>query len=177
MPKIWTWLVIMLVIVALGFSFLIYSGKYDKPASVYALGDSVSYYKTKDNARKYMLAGWSRQENGYTWTDGKEASMLFDVQNAEDKNLLLQIRAFAYLGGGLPCQTVDVYANEIKTASWKITNEAWHEAEIPYTAAGDGLIKIKLTISDPTSPKEIGKSTDERKLGIAVKELIISVKD
>ena len=145
MPKIWTWLVIMLAIVASGFSFLIYSGKYDKPASVYTLGDSVSYYKTEDNARKYMLAGWSRQEKGYTWTDGKEASMLFDVQNAEDKNLLLQIRAFAYLGGGLPCQTVDVYANEIKTASWKITDEAWHEAEIQYTAAGNGLIKNKLT--------------------------------
>ena len=177
MPKIWTLLVIMLAIVASGFSFLIYSGKYDKPAAVYKLGDSISYYKTEDNARKYMLEGWSREEKGYTWTDGNEASMLFDVQNAGDKNLLLQIRAFAYLGGGLPCQTVDVYANEIKTASWKITDEAWHEAEIPYTAAGDGLLKIKFVISDPTSPKDIGQSTDERKLGIAVKELIISVKD
>ncbi len=177
MQKIWTRLVIMLAIVASGFSFLIYSGKYDKPASVYTLGDSISYYKTEDNARKYMLSGWSRQEKGYTWTDGNEASMLFDVQNIGDKNLLLQIRAFAYLPGGLPCQTVDVYVNDIKTASWKITDEAWHEAEIPHTAAGNGLIKIKFTISDPTSPKEIGESADGRKLGIAVKELIISAED
>ena len=177
MPKIWTLLVIMLAIVASGFSFLIYSGKYDKPASVYTLGDSVSFYKTEDNARKYMLAGWSRQEKGYTWTDGNEASMLFDLQNIGDKNLLLHIRAFAYLGGGLSCQTVDVYVNDIKTASWKITDEAWHEAEIPYTAAGNGLLKIKFVISDPTSPKNIGQSTDERKLGIAAKELIINVID
>lgn len=177
MQKIWTRLVIMLAIVASGFSFLIYSGKYDKPASVYTLGDSVSYYKTEDNARKYMLTGWSRQEKEYTWTDGNEASMLFDIQNFRGKNLRLHIRAFAYLGGGLPCQTVGVYVNDIKTASWKITDEAWHAAEIPYTAAGNGLIKIKFTISDPTSPEEIGESADGRKLGIAVKELIISAED
>ena len=177
MQKIWTRLVIMLAVVASGFSFLIYSGKYDKPAAVYKLGDSISYYKTEDNARKYMLTGWSRQEKEYTWTDGNEASMLFDIQNFRDKNLRLHIRAFAYLGGGLPCQTVDVYVNEIKTASWKITDEAWHGAEIPYTATGNGLLKIRFAISDPTSPKEIGESSDERKLGIAVKELIITVKN
>ncbi|MDD4160182.1 MAG: hypothetical protein PHO18_04465, partial [Synergistaceae bacterium] len=108
---------------------------------------------------------------------GNEVSMLFDVQNAGDKNLLLQIRAFAYLGGGLPCQTVDVYVNDIKTASWKITDEAWHEAQIPHSTVGNGLLKIKFVISDPTSPKDIGQSTDERKLGIAVKELIISSED
>lgn len=173
MQKIWNGLILILLITAVTIYLFLSSGKFNKPAEDYKIGDSVSC-KTEVSARKYMVKGWSLREKEYTWTDGPEASMLFDVKNAENKDLKLRMRAAAYLGGGLSYQTVSVYANDTKIADWKVSGEEyWYEAAITSKVAGRVSLKIKFVISDPTSPKEAGRSEDERKLGIAVRELVI----
>jgi hypothetical protein len=54
-------------------------------------------------------------------------------------------------------------------------NREWHEAYISEDIAQDGLLDIVFTISDPTAPCEVQESKDCRKLGMAVKEMIVNV--
>jgi hypothetical protein len=173
MQKIWNGLIIMLIAASAGISILLYTGKYSKPVAVYTVGDKISCRKEL-NAGKYMADGWSVQEKEYTWTDGSEASMVFDVHGSENKDLMLKMRASAYLGAELSFQEVEVYANELKIANWKIPgSESWFEAAIASDLIRDGLLRVKFVISDPTAPKDVMKSDDGRKLGIAVRELVI----
>ena len=78
------------------------------------------------------------------------------------------------MGGKLKQQKVDVLVGDNKVAEWNVTKDDWYESIIPETTYSDGKLIIKFKISDPISPKEVGQSQDSRKLGIAVKELVIS---
>jgi len=174
MQRLWNCLIVMLFAASAGIMIMVSSGKYNKPAPVYAIGDILTCRK-ESNASKYMTEGWSSQEKECTWTDGSEASMFFDVLDAQNKRLQLKMKGSAFLGGILPFQSVEVYANEHKIADWKVRNaEASFEAAIAPEIVNEGLLQIKFLISDPTSPKDVMQSEDGRKLGIAVKELVIS---
>ena len=49
----------------------------------YTLGDPILFYGTKPSFRKYQPTGFSVTEDGYTWTDGTEASLTL-VPNIEE---------------------------------------------------------------------------------------------
>ncbi|MGD9707687.1 MAG: hypothetical protein AB7V07_08520 [Candidatus Delongbacteria bacterium] len=145
----------------------------------YELGTSVIFAKN-GNSTDFIpdpkLSGWSQPESSFTWTNGNEAVLSVNVNNSKDKNLRLRLKASPYLGGKLKQQEVGVHVNETKVAHWSIAKADWYEAVIPADVNKDGKLMIKFTISDPASPKEVGKSKDSRKLGIAVKEMIITDK-
>jgi len=130
------------------------------------------------NVSDFVRFGWSNQEPTHRWTDGSQAKLVFRLQDQPDENLLLRLKASAYLGGGLPYQTIDVAVNGQKTATWKMKGKwgkwDWYEATIPSNLVGkDRLLEVLFNISNPTSPAEVGESKDTRKLGIAARELMI----
>ncbi|MDL2285945.1 hypothetical protein LJC24_00710 [Desulfococcaceae bacterium OttesenSCG-928-F15] len=123
--------------------------------------------------KKFLLTGWSTQEENHLWTDSSEASLKIILQDAQNKNLILRMDANAYLGGGLTHQQVNVVINGQKVTSWEMTGRKWYEAQIPASITGDGLLNISFQISNPTAPCEVSDSKDCRKLGMAARELII----
>ena len=143
------------------------------PQNRYALGDVVSFDATGESSR-FATSGWSFQEDAHRWTEGSRAELAFVIQDAEpDKDLLLRFEASAYLGGGLPCQVVNVFANGEKVGTWQVMGLDWFEAVIPGEVLHDGLLNITFDISDPTAPSDVGESTDSRKLGISAREFVI----
>ena len=152
----------------------------EKTSVNYEPGTSVSFTKngnSVDFIPDPKLSGWSQPESSHTWTNGNEAILSVNVNNSKNKNLKLRLKASPFLGGKLKQQEVGVYVNETKVAHWSITKNDWYEAVIPTTVNNNGKLMIKFTISDPTSPKEVGQSQDSRKLGIAVKEMLITETD
>ena len=139
----------------------------------YALGEAISF-ANNGLSEDFITFGWSGQEENYRWTDNSQASMLFHIQDRErGGDLLLRLRASAYLGGGLSHQSVEVFANEEKVATWEMADLDWYEAVIPSRLMQNDTLDIVFNISNPTSPSEVGQSGDTRKLGIAARELII----
>lgn len=118
--------------------------------------------------------GWSEQEELYTWTQGATAMLSFMLATVPQNDLTLHVKAFPYLGGGLKEQLIGVYANDTKIATWRITDETDIQSTIPAAIIRDDTLNLVFKVNNPTSPKEVGASEDSRKLGIAVKELVIT---
>lgn len=140
----------------------------------YEMGQSVNF-ELSGNSEEFCRFGWSVQEKNHRWTEGSQVGLSFHLQgrNAE-KDILLRLNAAAYLGGGRAHQEIGVFANEKQVATWQIKGLDWYEAVIPAGLIDNtGLWRIVFTISDPTAPSEVSDSKDIRKLGIAVKELIL----
>lgn len=137
------------------------------------LGQSVSFDE-KSGRHDLLFSGWSHPETHHRWSDGGEAEINFRVKNYKKHDLILHLNAHAYLGGGLAYQNVAITANGVPLALWKVSGDAIYEAVIPAgTMQEDGVVKLKLSIDDPRAPCSVGESTDCRKLGIAVKNLLI----
>ncbi|MDL2285940.1 LTA synthase family protein [Desulfococcaceae bacterium OttesenSCG-928-F15] len=136
------------------------------------LGESLFFTETS-NPQKFLKAGWSGQETAHRWTDGPEASILLPIHSMQNNDLILRLYANAYIGGGLTHQTIGVIVNGEQVASWKMIGKEWYEAKIPSSLVDNGLVKISFKISNPTAPCEVSDSKDCRKLGMAVRELIL----
>jgi len=130
---------------------------------------------TADGNSGFLIrGGWSGQEATHRWTDGSQAGLLFRLKKQPDTNLLFRLKASAYLGGGLPYQTIDVVVNGQKTTTWQMKGLDWYEAVIPSRLVSkNGILEVLFNISNPTSPAEVGESKDARKLGIAAREMIM----
>ncbi len=144
-----------------------------------SLGISEPIFFTMDGKASDLLRfGWSNQEPNHRWTVGPQAKLIFKLNNQSEKDLLLRLKAFAYLGGGLSHQTIDVMVNDKKVGTWQMRGLDWYEAVIPSgLLPKDGLVEVIFNISDPTSPLEVGESADSRKLGIAAQELVFLKKE
>lgn len=144
----------------------------------YTMGQRVDFTGNGDS-RIYKTHGWSGQEENHCWTEGPQAGLRFQLQGerrgGKQTNLLFRLNAFPYLGGGLPFQEIRVIVNGQHLGTWQISDNGWFEAEIPsdQVMEYDRLLEIALDISDPTAPREVGRSSDYRKLGIAVQAVEI----
>ena len=143
------------------------------PRNSYTLGKSVSFNAKGANAI-YTTHGWSSQEETHRWTEGPKAGLSFVISDdMAGKDVLLRLKAHAYLGGGRPYQTVDVFANGQQVTAWEMKDLNWYETHIPIKLLKEGVLNLEFTISDPTAPSDVGESKDARKLGIAALELVI----
>jgi hypothetical protein len=136
-------------------------------------GEHVHFSKEGEGA-EYIVNGWSGQEPTHRWSNGPKAEMEFKLREKPLKNLVLRLKANAYLGGGRSYQAIGIDVNGQNVATWQMKGLDWYEALIPSRLVDeDGLLKVIFNISDPTSPAEVGASSDSRRLGIAARELVI----
>lgn len=139
------------------------------------IGRSV-VFSQKTDEDKYLIDGWSGLEKSHCWTDGKRATLRFKLESLPDNGLLFRMKAFPYLARGeLDRQIVDFSVNGEKVAQWNMMKESWYEAKITKKIIGsDGVLNVVFDISHPASPAEFGHSSDNRKLGVGIRELIIT---
>ena len=139
-------------------------------------GDTISF-SGKGTGNNYLKEGWSVQDESYVWTEGDKATLTVNIPDSEVESLLFRLNAFAYLGGNLPHQNVEVAINGRRVTTWQISEPGWYEVRIPESIVGNGNLEFVFTIGDPTAPCEVGESKDCRTLGIAVMKMQINAAD
>jgi len=142
-------------------------------AKPYKVGQSI-YFGKQGSSSYFVVDGWSGQELTHRWTNGSRASLHFKLDQAFNSDLVLRLRGNGNLAQGkIDHQQINVFINNQQVGEWVMRGEEWYEAPIPAELIGNSFIEVAFEISDPTAPCEVYKSSDCRKLGMSVKELVI----
>lgn len=147
----------------------------------YALGTTIDFTK-EVGARRYLLAGWSGLELGYgVWSDGAVAELAFALDTELEAALTFRVHVTPHISPGHPDIKVTVSANGIDLDQWKFSYvyrdqiaQSRRTVTIPTDAVTGNELRIKLFIEHPISPWELGISSDERDLGLALHSLSIA---
>ena len=114
-------------------------------------------------------AGWSFQEEGYTWTIGTASVINLPVAPCYEGGRLLLL-AHPFTHRTLPHQRVAVMIKEQVVANFTMTEERILEIEIPAElAAGEDHLAVTLGLPDAVSPTISGVGNDDREIALAVK--------
>jgi hypothetical protein len=141
----------------------------------YRLGSLLAFTEA-GNSNYIVRGGWGGQETRHRWTTARQSALVVRLDKVPASDLVLKLRGQAYLARGeIDRQLIGVRVNGRQVAQWRMRGEEWFEAPIPASLVGeDGLLNVVFQISNPAAPADFGHSADPRKLGMAVKELVIS---
>lgn len=116
--------------------------------------------------------GWSGRESWGRWTDQKIANLQFNLGINQDSDLKIIVEGQCFLSEKLKEQWVTISANDYLLKRFQCTlanNGASQSITISRNMiAEDGALNIKFVIDNPTSPSQLGLSTDGRKLGFGL---------
>ncbi|HZE68543.1 MAG TPA: hypothetical protein VE135_03330 [Pyrinomonadaceae bacterium] len=124
---------------------------------------------------RFTWYGWSWGEQAFRWTDGDEAGIVFGLDLRQNSILTVKMGAFA--GPGKPAQQrVEVFLNDERLQDVILTDEPAHE----YIFQLDGRILrerniLTFKLPDAASPKSLGLSADQRRLGIRIEWLELTL--
>ncbi|CAG7647020.1 hypothetical protein PAECIP111802_03894 [Paenibacillus allorhizosphaerae] len=141
------------------------------PPPTYEYGNQ-SKFGIGGDTTKYEIWGFSTPEQGFTWTDGKGASLSIPVKKA-DKDLILKITGFPFLAGQVTHQRVNVKIDGKLLTQWDITSQGGWEVKIPKELTNDDVIHCNLEFLDAVSPFDMKLSDDQRVLALALQSLVI----
>jgi glycosyltransferase involved in cell wall biosynthesis len=130
----------------------------------------------------YLGEGWSQVEEGMgVWSDGDRAEINFSLRPEGAKALFFNVQVRPFLAKWHSRIDVSVTANDVPVGEWSLNTEghggrhwSWHHAQIPEEVTASDEIQIVLSIRSPVSPKELGLSSDIRKLGIALRQFSLT---
>jgi len=120
------------------------------------------------NKNVYQRKGWSDPEEWGTWTEGENAVLIMSIDSVKDLFLHLNINMM------FNNNPIDVYVNNVMIGSYKFV-VGDNIVRIPKDIYPDKKLKIQFEIKDPQSPKDLGYSNDERKLGMGVSSFYLDI--
>ena len=117
---------------------------------------------------KYLWYGWSWNEPEIRWSDGREAAVIFALNEASNSVLQIRMGPFVFPGkideqkvniaiNGQPIQHPVLKDDEIQTYSMTVSKDILKNKNI-----------LTLDLPNAASPKSLKVSGDLRKLGIKV---------
>ena len=122
--------------------------------------------------------GWANPERSGTWTNAREADLLFKVSDWDKSPIAVEVAARPFLVEDRhPAIEVEVLANGVPIGTWKY--DIAHDrglvkrlAIIPESVmAQSSFLKLTFRINTPLAPSDAGTSTDTRSLGILVSRI------
>jgi hypothetical protein len=149
----------------------------------YGLGESIDF--SSSIASRYILGdGWAETESWGVWTQEETALIRFAPQTVPDAGLAINALVVPFLPKIKPHLTVAVTVKGQKIARWDFNRRernsgegVWRQARIPRPLCEYGEqceICITLTMSPIDSPRSLGLSSDDRKLGLGLRRLSLS---
>lgn len=148
------------------------NGTIIKAEQNYTLGTQIDF--STSESKKFRRIGWGSLESAGSWTIGKSATLELD-NLPSDESLLLEIDVTPFtVAGKLPTQHIELFINNHTLGNLDLTAKGTHKMLIPSKYLKGKQDLVKLSISSPTSPKELGISGDDRELGVQVRTLTIS---
>jgi len=150
--------------------------KTEQKAAAYQLGTVINFFGAGNNSLQYIGKGWSRPEKNFTWTNGKEATLNFEISDV-NKDLLLKVNSYAFIvRGKVEEQNVTLLANGQNIGQWQYSstkNKGERTATVSKSIIKDNKLILTFQIPDSAVPKEQGFNNDTRTLGIAVSTIVI----
>ena len=141
---------------------------------LYRVGDTISFVPN-GNALKYKWEGWSDPEKGFTWTNGKKASLVFQLEKEPEKGLILTADLFAFLPGKkITRQRAHIYVNDKKIGTWIVVSPGNYKISIPKYLLDKKIVNINLELPDADSPLDLMVSTDKRTLALAFRKIVFT---
>ena|GEM_PF-464408 len=139
---------------------------------VYQFNSEITFGKN-GNSAIYQMEGWSWPEEGFTWTDGKFASLIIPVKPPKsDVVLKAKLSPFVH-SGKLNSQKIIIFVNEEYLGDWEVSASGEYQITIPRKLVTDNLLKIVFKLPNASSPADFNQSDDPRKLGIAMQSIIL----
>lgn len=140
--------------------------------ALYELPVSLRFGKgTGDEA--YVGSGWSGAEQGYRWTIGSAASLLFGVDGKIGAQHCAKILARPFKGSEADAARIvrmSVNGEEMGTMQMLGANEYLIPIPLP---SNTPHVTVDFHIDNPRSPASLGLSNDERQLGFAIERFNI----
>lgn len=118
----------------------------------------------------FLLKNWYPSESIGTWTLGANPSLSFILTQAPSKPVVLSTTFFTLT----PNQNISVFANDQLLGRWSVEKpfaQVDMSATIPVDAFKGSALKIAFGIDKPSSPAELGISSDARRLGMFVSKV------
>lgn len=134
------------------------------------------FFGSSGNADKFKLDGWSRAEGVLTWTDGVEASINLPVSKPYHPVTLKAYFRPYFAPGRVKSQRVNVLVNGRAVGTWTIKRKGFKEhtlVVLPGFFTDPERTVITFQIPDARAPADMGESIDTRRLGIAVKTMVL----
>lgn len=120
------------------------------------------------DAEAYMWYGWGKREAGLRWTNGKEAALVFSLNQINDTVMRIKLSAFV-VPGKHDEQRVNIALNGQRLQILLLKEEAAREDALVLPKE---ILRQKNVLTfglpDAVSPKSVGQGDDTRPLGIAV---------
>ncbi|MBQ6287741.1 MAG: hypothetical protein IJK71_00685 [Clostridia bacterium] len=146
---------------------IVYHGDTARKTRKYTL-DTELFFDARATAEDYQVSGFYEHEDGFTWTCGNDAEMLFELpEEPGDLEMVLRYRTF----NGL--QSVGVWANEKLVDIYYADGEMEELVIIPKGTVTGTQLRIRLELPDARSPAETGEGKDTRILALAMQSLVI----
>jgi len=127
--------------------------------------------------RAVFWSGWSQPEAKGCWTDGPDASLRWVSPRDLPDDARLVIRGFVFSPNGESLRgSVSVNGRQTGDLSRLCGMSGPSDLSMPLsTSPGERDINVHIHIDNPSSPREAGLSSDERRLGLFVQSVRIEV--
>jgi hypothetical protein len=139
----------------------------DHDYALLPLGKRINF-NNNDESAGYLWYGWSNAEETFRWTEGKNSTLVFALDQTKD--LILKMKIVPFVREGLlKQQRIFVELNGTPIDSLVFNRNP--DTEVSITLPGRLLRQknvIKFKIPDAASPELLKISTDQRLLGFAV---------
>ena len=166
-------LIISAFVVIAGIDFSRAAENSPSPDKAYTFGTVISF-GASGGSERFKVAGWSKAEQEFTWTEGKGATFLVEVPPVETA-LALRMKLVGLIHPPeVSSQPVEVYVNGQKVAYWQVAAPANFTAMIPQKIAAAKKLEIELRTSGSTTPKALKMNDDTRILGVGCFEMEIT---
>ena len=152
----------------------------------YRWGTPLKFGAYADSIR-YQGKGWSEGEQGFTWTNGKRASLAIPIDKTESDIMLRATFLPFVVPGKLDRQRMNILANGKKVGAWVATTERgfWDKIRrkslfqektivIPNNLLEDSALAITFELPDAASPASLAVGEDVRTLGIAMHSIVLT---
>jgi len=130
---------------------------------------------TDPEAGKYLWYGWSDAEKDLRWSDGREATVVFRVNEVRD--MLLEIKMAPFISNREPfLQRLMLSLNNQALDPLTLSDGAMKTYPIKLSKkllASQNVLRFRFP--DAASPASLGIGTDDRLLGIKVTSIQFSV--
>ena len=142
---------------------------------------TVLFNKT-GNIAEFKTHGFSGPEENITWTNDKEAFVSITMPKVQENHrLVMSVDGMPFLSPKkLKKQNIKVFVNDVLVDKWVLDKSQFYNfiVLLPQNIQDkDNNINVKFQISNPKSPKELKLSNDARKLGFALRRLVLTEMD
>jgi len=146
-------------------------------AKLYTLGDAIRFANT-GNGAGYRGPGWAESEAWGTWSDGGPSTARLSTVWDRKADLMLAVRARGFVAPQLPRQYAEVLVNgqRVGTLSFDTFDIVEQKLRLPAAVIGNSEnIEIAFLVRTARSPAELGLSDDQRRLGIGVESMTLTL--